>query len=306
MVTEDLNAVAVTPKSPVERATETLRKLQRMSAEINATWPEDNRFRFEVLDLPPVLVVKVGLRTHETFFVFGGPEGKSGNAKQAWHSASSIEGIVERNVLHSMLGLYPLHRGPSQHARFLASFGYMGCAGSTGIAYSAHEWNPAGNGDLEQIIKQAGSFGLDNKVHGFGQIGEFRTEGSSINLPYCWFSPIDTWDNPSLCAIDRYDLSGDQVRFLSHTYNRPDLVPVAKAIEYAEQRDFPAVLGYCASSQVARTLVSEYPPFFFAGDIRVTHTGTGKERVELGWEPKYRFDIENQAGRWLVVAFSAR
>jgi len=40
-------------------------------------------------------------------------------------------------------------------------------------------------------------------VHGFAQIGEFRAEGSSINLPYCWFSPIDTWDNPSLCAIDR-------------------------------------------------------------------------------------------------------
>jgi hypothetical protein len=305
MVTEDLNAVAATPKSPVERATETLGKLQRISAEINASWPEENRFRFEVLDLPPVLVVKVGLRTHETFFVFGGPDGKPGNAKQAWHSTSSIEGIVEQNVLHSMLSLYPLHRGPSQHARFLASFGYMGCAGSNAGAYSAHEWNPEGNGDLEQIIKQSGSFGL-GEAPSFPQIGGLRTVGSSITLPYCWFSPIDTWDNPSLCAVDRYDLSGDEVRFRSHTYNRPDLVPVAKAIEYAEQRDFPAVLGYCTSSQVARTLVSEYPPFFFAGDIRVTRTGTGKERVELGWKPKYRFDVENRAGRWLVVAFSAR
>jgi len=79
-------------------------------------------------------------------------------------------------------------------------------------------------------------------------------------------------------------------------------VPAAKAIEYAEQRDFPAVLGYCASSQVARTLVSEYPPFFFAGQLQVTRTGTGKERVELGWEPKYRFDVEVRAGRWQVVA----
>src|ERR1017187_3212938 len=90
--------------------------------------------------------------------------------------------------------------------------------------------NPEGNGDLELIIKQAGALGLDDKVPGFAQIGEFRTVGSSITLPYCWFSPIDTWDNPSLCAVDSYDLSGDRVRFRSHTYNRPDLVPVAKAL----------------------------------------------------------------------------
>jgi hypothetical protein len=304
-VTDDLNAVAATPMSPVERATETLRTLKRKSAGINASWPEENRFRFEVLDLPPVLVVKMGLRTHETFFVFGSPEGKSGNAKRAWRSVSSIEGIVERDVLHSSLELHPLHRGPSQHARFLASFYYMGCAGSIGRTYSAHEWNPEGDGDLEQIIKQAGSFGL-GPVSGFPQIGELRTEGSSITLPYCWFSPIDTWDNPSLCAVDQYDLSGDQVRFRAHTYNRPDLVPVAKAIEYAERRDLPAVLAYCASSQVAHMLVSEYPPYLFAGDLRVTRTGAGKERVELGWGPTYRFDVENRAGVWLVVAFSAR
>ena len=75
---------------------------------------------------------------------------------------------------------------------------------------------------------------------------------------------------------------------------------VPKAIEYAEQRDFHAVLGYCASSLVALALVSDFPPSFFAGDIRVTCTGTGKERVELVWEPKYRVDVEK---RW---SFSSR
>jgi len=144
IMTEDLNALAATPRSPLERATETLRRLQRMSAEINASWPEDDRFRFEVLDLPPVLVVKVGLRTHETFFVFGGPEGKSGNAKRVWHGASSIEGIVDRNVPHTSLELHPLHRGPSQRARFLASFGYMGCAGSTGGRLQCPRVEPGG------------------------------------------------------------------------------------------------------------------------------------------------------------------
>jgi hypothetical protein len=302
----NLNAAAASPDSSLERATETLRKLQRMSAEINASWPEEDRFRFEILKLPPVLVVKMGLRTHETFFVFGGAKGESGKANQTWHGVSSVEGALEHNGMQSQLDLYPLHRGPSQHARFLAKFNYSGCAGSTSIAYSAHEWKPEGNGDLEEIIKQAGSFGLDDKVPGFPRIGDLRTEGSLITLPYCWFSPIDTWDNPSLCAVDSYNISGDRVRFRSHTYNRPDLVPVAKALEFAEQRDYRAVLGYCAFSQVARNLVSEIPPYVFADDLRVTRTEAGKEHVELGYEPTYRFDVERRAGRWQVVAFSTQ
>ncbi len=120
-----------------------------------------------------------------------------------------------------------------------------------------------------------------------------------------WFSRIDTWDNPSLCAIDTYDLSGDAIRFQRRTYNRPDLLPIAKAIEYAQDRDYPALLGYCTSADVARALVREFLPNFFAEDVKVTHTGKGKERVELGFDHAYRFDVEEQAGRWRIVAFRA-
>jgi hypothetical protein len=28
-----------------------------------------------------------------------------------------------------------------------------------------------------------------------------------------------------MCAVDRYDLSRDEVRFVGRTYNRPDLAP---------------------------------------------------------------------------------
>jgi hypothetical protein len=303
-ITKSLNAGGASQSSAMERATEALTRLRRMSAEINASWPEENRFQSEILDLPPVLVVKMGLRSHETFFVFGRSEGKSGNLSQDWHSESSAEGMIDHNVLHSGLGLYPLFRGPSQHARFLASFGYMGCAGGAWGLYSAHEWSPR-LGHLELIIKQAGSFGLDDKVPGFPQIGKLQTKGTLIALPYCWFSPIDTWDNPSLCAVDSYDVSGDNVRFRSHTYNRPDLVPVAKVLEFAEQRDYRAVLGYCALGDVARRLVRDIPPYVFADDLRVSITGANKERVELGFEPTYRFDVEMLAGRWQVVGFSA-
>ncbi len=203
----------------------------------------------------------------------------------------------------SLLDLYPLHRGPSGNARFLAKFDNAGCAGSTGVAYDAREWNPEGPGTLAQIVKQAGSFGL-GEVPGFPQIGTLQTQGPLITLPYCRFSPIDTWDNPSLCAVDTYDLSGDDVRFRSRAYNRPDLVPIAKAMEYAEQRDYAAVLGYCASPQVARKLVRDVPPFVFAEDLQLKHTGKGKEHVEFGFDHTYRFDVEKLADRWLVVAFS--
>lgn len=182
--------------------------------------------------------------------------------------------------------------------RFLARFDLSGCAGPTGVEYDLHEWNPEGSGYLEQIIKQAGSFGLDNEP-GFERIGKFRTEGSLITLPFCSYSAIDTWDNPSLCAVDTYDLSGDNVHFRSRVYNRPDLLPIAKAVEYAEKRDYPAVRAYCASAYVAHRLIRENPPHAEA-ILQTKRTGKDGERIEMG---EYFFDVEKRAGRWLVVAF---
>jgi hypothetical protein len=279
-----------------------LRKIEGMSAEVNATWPEENRFHFDVLDLPPALVVKMIVRTHQRFFVFGVPEKDSGAPNRLWRRVGEDDESVESEVPQTQLALYSLHRSASGNARFLASFIHSGCAGSLGVVYDAREWNPQGTGDLRQIIEQEGSFGLDDKVSGFPVIGKVQTEGALITLPYCWFSAIDTWDNPSLCAVDTYDLFGENVKFHSRAYNRPDLLTVVKAIEYAGQRDYPAVLGYC-DSQVARRLVRDVPTKFFAGELRVTRTGKGRERVEIGYDPTYRFDLEERAGRWLAVAF---
>jgi hypothetical protein len=171
------------------------------------------------------------------------------------------------------------------------------------VVYEAREWNPEGIGSLEKIIHQEGALGLDDNVEGFPQIGDLRTDSSLITLPYCRFSAIDTWDNPSLCAVDTYDLSGDDVKFQSRVYNRPDLVPVAKAIEYAQERDFAAVRGYCASSEIADRLVREMPPHFFAGEIQVNASGKGSERVELGDGPAYWLEVEERQGSWVVVDF---
>jgi hypothetical protein len=304
-VAQELNAVLPETMSPQDRTADALKKLERLSAEINSSWPDENRFHFQILDLPPALVMKITIRTHARYFVFGVPEESSGKPNRLWQQVGSDDVSLEHESPRSWLAIYPLHRGRSGNARFLAEFGYTGCAGSRGVVYDAREWNPQALGSLEQVVKQEGAFGLDDKVPGFTPIGRVRTEGALITLPYCWFSSIDTWDNPSLCAVDTYDTSGDNIKFHSRAYNRPDLVPIAKAIEYATQRDYPAVLSYCASGEVAHKMVRDLPPIVFAEDLRVTRAGKGRERVAFGYQPAYRFNVEKHAGRWLVVAFRA-
>lgn len=304
-VSQALNATANASSSPAQRAATALKNLEQMSGKVNAAWPEDSRFHFQILDLSPALVVRMSIRRREGFRVFGMPEEVSGKPNRAWQKVGSDEESREFAVPPSEFKLYALHRGPSGNARFLAKAIYSGCAGSLGIGYDAREWDPKGAGDLERIISQEGALGLDDKVPEFEQIGNLQTEGSLITLPYCWFSAIDTWDNPSLCAVDTYDIGGDEVRFRSRAYNRPDLVPVAKAMEYAEKRDYPAVLGYCTSEDVARALVRELPPDMFAEDLRVTRVSHTRERVEIGDPPAYEFEVEKRPDRWVVVKFSA-
>jgi hypothetical protein len=303
IVTQSLNASPASSGAPRDRASDALKKLEQMSANINAAWPDANRFRFAILDLPPALVVKVGMRSHEGFFVLGIPQEASGKPNRIWRIVGRDEESLQHDSPRSRLELYSLHRGPSGNARFLAKFTPSGCAGSVGVAFDGREWDPQGMGSLEQIVEQKGSLGLYDKVPGFAWVGELRTEGPLITLPYCWFSAVDTWDNPSLCAADTYDISGDAVRFQSRTYNRPDLLPIAKTIEYGEKRDYPAVRAYCANDDVARRLVADVSPGTIAEDLQVTRTGNGKEHVELG---DYGFDVEQRGDQWVVVVFSAK
>ena len=304
-IIEALNATPADSLPPAARAKRALEKVVQVSAQINRSWPEENRFQFEILDIRPILVVKMTLRTHARFYVFGVPEKVSEKSNGPWVRVGSDSDIDSsgRDAPRSDIDLYVLHRGPSGAPRFLARLEFSGCAGSSGIAYDAREWNTEGAGQLKTLIKQGGAIGFDSAAE-FPLVGSLQTNGPVIALPYCWFSPIDTWDNPSMCAVDAYDLTGDNVVFQSRVYNRPDLLPIAKAIEYAEERDYQAVLAYCASAVVARRLVREMPPYFFAGTLQVTRVTASKERVELGDDPAYRFEVEKQKGRWLVTTVS--
>lgn len=308
-VTEALNASSENRTTAGIVAEQALEKLERQSAEINASWPDENRLHYKLLDLPPILVLKLTFRTHARFVVFAIPPGSSKTPNRLWQQVGSDDVSFEHESPRSWLDLHPLHRGPSGNARFLASFGYTGCAGSLGVVYDVREWAPKdGTGYIEQIIKQEGAFGMDQAPQGhsptakdpFPAIGVLRTTDKLLTLPYCWFSAIDTWDNPSLCAVDTYELSGDTVAFRSRTYNRPDLVPVAKAIEFADRHDYPAVRAYCASDELAHRLVRNLPPH--AEDLQVTRIGAGEETVEMG---SALFRVERRNGRWLVVAFKS-
>jgi hypothetical protein len=304
----ELNAPEPGPKSIIDRTTGAMNKLQQLSAEINAVWPDEARFHYQILDISPALVLKVSFRARARFFVFGIPEDSKWNHDRFWKQVGYDEESVDHPASFSWLDVYPLYSGPTGRPRFLASIGFSGCAGSGGIVYDGREWNPGNGGNLEQILKLEGSMGMDEVANGrkptkkdpFAPVGILHTDGPLITLPFCWFSAIDTWDNPSMCAVDTYDLSKDEIRFRSRTYNRSDLLPIAKAIEYAEKRDYPAVLAYCTSDAVAQKLVHDIPVFVFAGDLQVTLKGEGKEHVEM---EGYRFDLEKRGDRWFISLF---
>ncbi len=107
-----------------------------------------------------------------------------------------------------------------------------------------------------------------------------------------------------MCAVDRYDLSGDGVRFVSRRVNRPDLLPVAQALAYADKRDFGAVRGYCVSDAVARRLVESAPGKAFEVEIKTKRLGAGRELV-YEESDGYRVTVAKHGGRWLIAGFSA-
>ena len=148
-----------------------------------------------------------------------------------------------------------------------------------------------------EIIKIEGAQGLDDTAS--TRVGTLSTAGRTIQLPYCFFSAVDTWDNPTLCAADSFDLSGDDAVFIGRIYNSPDLVTVAKAIQYAEVHDYVAVRGYCASDTVARLLVRTIPPYLFADTLDTLKAGPTRETIVIA-NGDFRFDLIKRQGLWLV------
>jgi hypothetical protein len=299
-VLAELNGPSSAARQPLDRVTGALHRIEYLSAAVNGEWPDEKRFHFETLDLSSAIVVEMSMASSATYYVFAVPDEEAGRPRGQWRRFDPAE--LGSDSMGTSVTLHPLQRGPSGRARFLANFSNFGCAGSFGGHYDAREWQPDGFGTLAPIIRQDQAWGLtvDDPLEG---IGTLETDGPTVTLPYCWFSAIDTWDMPTLCAVDTYDLSGDSVRFVSHAYNRPDLLPVSKAIEYARAHDLPALAGYCVSNEVANNLMREMPPEVFGIDLQVGNEGDGTELVELESDATYRFEVERVGDRWLVASF---
>jgi len=122
-------------------------------------------------------------------------------------------------------------------------------------------------------------------------------------MPYCWFSPIDTWDNPSLCAADTFDVSSDLVRFRNRVVNRPDLYPVAQAIKYAEAHEYRAVRAYCRTDAIARALIRLADPAIYPDELKVTPLSSSKAKIEFGFGPEYHFEVVREHGGWVISRF---
>ena len=301
--------------SPAARATNALAEVERLSAQINSSWPDESRFHSEVVDIPPAVIVVISYRDRETFSFFAIPEiDYSSKPTHLWQTNGLDPGRYKSLLGFRAVSVEPLARGPSGKARLLVgSFG-AGCAGSVSVGYSAYEWDPEGPGRLEEIIKLEGAESQDDPVDehipsdkiavdSFPPIGTRQTEGARIKLPYCWFSAIDTWDNPSLCAVDTYDISGDRPRFISTVYNRPDILPIARVLQYAGTHDYLALRAYCGSDEVAQQLLEDVPPSAGAEQLSVLRTGESREIVKYGEENSYSFEVEKTGDRWVVVSF---
>ncbi len=291
-------------------AASTLEKLERLSAEINKKWSDERQFHFQVIGLQPAVLVKMTYRNRATFSFF------VRTSSDSWRTVGALHD--HRNMPtggYESLDLFALARGPAHRPRFLARFSDAGCGSGVAVGYYAYEWNPQSTtASLDEIIKLEGAasqldaigesvYSPRDQEHSFLPIGELKTESPLITLPYCWFSGIDTWENPNLCAVNSYDISGDRVRFVSTAYNRPDLLPIAKAIEHAKAHDYPAVLAYCGSAAVARKFMEGIPSFDSAGGLHVRKIGPLTKTVKLGEEPTLEFNVEKRGDRWLVVAF---
>jgi hypothetical protein len=133
-------------------------------------------------------------------------------------------------------------------------------------------------------------------------VGKLGTTGKTIQLPYCFFSAVDTWDNPTLCAADSFDLSGDDPRFIGRIYNSPDLVVVNNAIQHAQARDYLALRGYCAFDAVARKLVREMPPYLFAEALETHKANPTREKVVFNEGAVY-FNLVKRQGEWRLESF---
>src|ERR1700723_3676158 len=130
-----LNDPTLATETPQARAQFAVKELKEISARVNASWPSERRLGFQILDLPPALIVEWSVRFQAGYIAFEIPI--HDNPKKQWQEVGEDDQSPWNAPAWSDFTLYSVHRGPSGHARFLAVSHSGGCAGSYGIQYDA-------------------------------------------------------------------------------------------------------------------------------------------------------------------------
>ena len=302
-IVQALNAPGSNPKQAV---TQTLLSLRSMSDRINRSWPADRRFHYELLEIDPIFVVDYHIRSRSTWSAFAVADEaewpKKGTNTQ-WHQAGEDDFRWEEPRADQEMAVYPLERGPSHLARFLAKFSQISCGdGITGVVYDGYEWNPASVGSLDAILERKGAASRGDYAPKYGPIGKLETSGLIITLPYCEWSAVDLDVDALLCSVDTYNVSGDVVRFVSTQTNRPDLETVAKAIQYSEGRDYRAVLAYSASPAVARKMVELMPPGVYGNASAEDYPPIRGNTQTIDIDDLH-FVLEKRNDEWFIAQF---
>ena len=202
--------------------------------------------------------------------------------------------------------LFPLLRSPSGKPRFLAKYEHIDCGSGHGIEYAAYDWDstvPFYQENLRTALHRKGVMPREDVEP---TIWNFKTSGRTISLPYCWHSAVDSWAAAHLCSVDAYDLSGDDMRFLSTRTNFPDLETIAHAVLHAQAKDISSARGYCADLKTATSLVQLMPAsyIFASGDLKTTPVADNKETVALSTsDSTLKFELVTMQGRWLIANF---
>jgi len=310
---EALNAGSYKPEKAKAVIEEALAPLERWSEATEGAWPKETRWHFEVTAMLPAVAIQFSHREKSHFRALGVVPASEKIKQSQWQHLGEDSWDGSPFASWSQASLFSLHRGPSGAVRFLVSMQRGGCAGSWGVQYSIEEWNPQRDSYLRERMNQSGVEGLGkepaqppSKKIPFPAAGTLKTAGTRIMLPYCQFTGIDTWDNPSLCMVDTYDVSGDAVTFISRRYNRPDLVPVVKVLEYAKAHDLPALRAYCASDVLARKMQRELDGgYSFDTGLEAIKLAPERERVRAEYSDDPGFVVEKRGERWLVTSFDA-
>lgn len=306
-----LDALDSHPSDPVQAVTEALERLRRLSQKSEMAWDPATRFRYQVLNIAPALVVKFAVRTQETYATYiHGPalDALPGASGKGWHAEAMGEPEWKGHSSFEHLHVYALHRGPSGNPRFLSVMRVNSCAGPAVTFYTAYEWHkisyPPPPPFLWTRNKVLDRKSLDSDRQ-WPHWMNFEVKGDKLKIPYCWDGGLHMSAWASICSLDTYDLSGNFIRLTGTRTDRPDRAVIARVIKLAQQHDLRAVGAYCATEAVANKVTSLMPTgFLYFVGINAKRLGPGKEELELSDDWVLKFTLVKSAGRWLIDGFS--